>query len=129
MNVLEAVNILLVGLWMGMYLFTTFIVSPAFSDFFPDAQIRRARRTSVGKAYARVAGPLMLGLALIIFAQGWQGGFSAALLTEFGALLLMVSLVGWHVLQARSEQRPPPRWATHTALTAGLVLCGAAVMT
>lgn len=51
---LSGLNVLLVGMWVGMYLFTTFVVSPAFTELFPDYATRTGHRRAAGRHYARV---------------------------------------------------------------------------
>ncbi|EYB67956.1 hypothetical protein DEIPH_ctg031orf0104 [Deinococcus phoenicis] len=125
MTVLTALNVLLVGAWVGMYVFTTFVVSPAFTELFPDEATRSAHRRTVGRYYARVNGPISLLLLLTVLAQGVTGGFSPALLAELGVLLLIGGLVSTHV--RRAERVRPPAWIAHTTLAASALLCGLAL--
>lgn len=124
---LGALNLLLIGLWTGMYIFTTFVVSPAFVEFFPDAGLRAARRRSVGKRYARLSGPLALAALVVIVGQGLTAGLTAALSLELALLLLIQLLVGLHVVQAQAGKLGAARWLTNFVLAAGLLMCGAAV--
>ncbi|MVN88224.1 hypothetical protein GO986_15850 [Deinococcus sp. HMF7620] len=127
MSLFSHLNVLLVGAWFGMYLFTTFVVSPAFAQLFPDAAIRSAHRQVLGRQYARVNGPLTLALLLTLLALSLTQGFSAARLTQWGLLLSLSLLIPLHV-RAASRRAAPPRWITHVTLLVGLGLCGAAVV-
>ncbi|TDE87576.1 hypothetical protein [Deinococcus sp. S9] len=119
--VLSALNVLLVGMWMGMYLFTTFVVSPAFAELFPNEATRSAHRRTVGRYYARVNGPLSLGLLLTVLVLGFGRGFSLALGLELAVLLLIGGLVSTHM--RRGARVRPPAWLTHVTLGAGALLC------
>lgn len=57
MSLLPHLNATLAGVWFGLYLFTTFVVSPAFRTLFPDATTRTAHRRVLGRRYARVNRP------------------------------------------------------------------------
>ena len=123
---LPVLNVLLVGVWVGMYLFTTFVVSPAFKEFYPDAAERQRRRRALGRFYARVNGPLSALLVLVVAAQGWRGGWTVALGAELALLALIGVLVARHVRQGQRGVLPPA-YLTHLTLTASLLLCAAAV--
>ncbi|WP_216318248.1 DUF4149 domain-containing protein [Deinococcus aestuarii] len=128
MTVLAALNVLLVGVWVGMYLFTTFVVSPAFKELFPDETTRGAHRRVVGRHYARVNGPLTGLLLLVVLALGLTGGFTAPLLLELAVLVLIGALVTLHVRRAGRAGAAPAPWITHLTLTASVLLCGLAVL-
>lgn len=49
MSLLPHLNATLAGVWFGLYLFTTFVVSPAFQTLFPDAATRTAHRRVFGR--------------------------------------------------------------------------------
>ncbi|WP_034384598.1 hypothetical protein [Deinococcus sp. YIM 77859] len=126
LTVLSALNVLLVGIWVGMYLFTTLVVSPAFMELFPDAATRTAHRRTVGRYYARING-LQTGLLLItVLALGAARGFSAALLAELALLLLIGGLVALHVRRGQAQGRPPV-WITNLTLAATALLCALSV--
>ncbi|BDP41985.1 hypothetical protein DAETH_19540 [Deinococcus aetherius] len=108
MSVLAALNVLLVGVWVGMYLFTTFVVSPAFKELFPDEAIRSAHRRLVGRHYARVNGPLTGLLLLVVLGLGLKQGFTAPLVLELAVLLLIGALVALHVRRGTGSLHHPP---------------------
>lgn len=129
---LSGLNILLVGLWVGMYLFTTFVVSPAFTELFPDAEVRRSHRRLVGRHYARVNGPLTAVLGAVILTMIFMGGAAPALWIELlWAELLLLALIGaavaLHVRRASVVGAVVPGWIIHLTLGASLLLCLAAV--
>lgn len=123
MNTLAALNILLVGLWMGMYLFTTFVVSPAFVALFPIEAERHAHRRTLGRYYARVNGPLSAALLLVAL---WQllHGFNLWLALEIACLLLVGVMVASHVRRAEGSEQAPPRLLTNLTLLLSVLLCG-----
>lgn len=125
MQLLGALNILLVGLWVGMYLFTTFVVSPAFVALFPDGAERSAHRRTLGRYYARANGPLSAAVLLVALAQGWMLGWTWWLGLELLALLLIAALVAGHI--RRAETQLPPAWLTQATLLLSLSLCVLAV--
>ncbi|MPY65450.1 hypothetical protein F8S09_01920 [Deinococcus sp. SDU3-2] len=127
MALLSGLNILLVGMWVGMYLFTTFVVSPAFTELFPDHEARTGHRRAVGRHYARVNGLLTAALFAVVLALGLTSGFRAALWLELGLLVLIGGLVALHVRRGQAETRPPA-WITNLTLAASVGLCGAAVL-
>ncbi|MEW6422679.1 MAG: hypothetical protein AB1511_13270 [Deinococcota bacterium] len=126
MPVLSALNVLLVGAWVGMYLFTTWVVSPAFAELFPDEATRNAHRRTVGRYYARVNGPLFLLLLLTVLLLGLGRGFGLALGLELAVLLLIGGLVSTHM--RRGARVRPPTWLTHVILGASALLCGLALV-
>lgn len=123
---LSALNILLVGVWVGMYLFTTYVVSPAFKEFYPDPAERQSRRRAVGRYYARLNGPLSGVILLVVAAQGFVSGWTWALGAELALLLLIGALVAGHVRQGQRGVLPPA-WLTHVTLASSVLLCGAAL--
>lgn len=126
MTWLAALNVLLVGMWVGMYLFTTFVVSPAFLELFPEEATRSAHRRAVGRHYARVNGPLTLALLLTVLALGLTRGFSLPLGLELAVLLLIGGLVSTHV--RRGARVRPPAWLAHVTLLASALLCALSVV-
>lgn len=57
LNVLEG---LIAGVWLGRYLFTTFVVSPTLEPLpLGDAE-RICTRSRIGRRYGTLAGPLLL---------------------------------------------------------------------
>ncbi|GGO29981.1 hypothetical protein [Deinococcus humi] len=126
MSPLPHLNATLAGVWFGMYLFTTFVVSPAFHTLFPDAGTRRAHRLVLGRQYARVNGLVTLALLVTLTALSVAQAPSAALLAQWLMLVLLCALIALHVRFA-TRQSFPPRWITHATLLAGLGLCAAAV--
>jgi len=126
-DALSALNVLLVGVWVGMYLFTTFVVSPAFVELFPDVEVRTAHRRRVGQQYVRVNGPVTALLLATVLGLGFTAGFSASLLAEVGVLLLIAALVALHVRRGRAQVRPPA-WITNLTLAASAGLCALAVV-
>lgn len=124
---LAALNVLLVGVWVGMYLFTTFVMSPAFAELFSDHAARTANRRLVGRHYARVNGPLTALLLAVVLALGFTRGVSLALIAEVAVLLLIGGLVALHVRRGQAQGRPPA-WITHSTLAASALLCACAVV-
>ncbi|WP_261663592.1 DUF4149 domain-containing protein [Deinococcus sp. Marseille-Q6407] len=131
MHLLTALNVLLAGVWAGMYLFTTLVVSPAFVQLFPDAAERAAYRRVVGRIYARVNGFVTALLVLAVLALGVRHGWTWALRAELLLLAVIGALTGWHVWQSggeRTQDRPPTPWLTQLTLLAVLLLCVAALL-
>lgn len=124
---LSGLNILLVGLWVGMYLFTTFVVSPAFAELFPDAEVRRSHRRLVGRHYARVNGPLTAVLGVVALIMIFTGGAAPLLWAELLLLALIGGTVALHVRRASVAGAAVPGWMTNVTLGASVLLCVAAV--
>ena len=124
---LSSLNILLVGLWVGRDLFTTFVVSPAFTELFPDAEVRRSHRRLVGRHYARVNGPLTAMLGGVALVMLLTGGAAPVLWAELGLLALIGAMVALHVRRASAAGATVPGWITHLTLGASVLLCVAAV--
>ncbi|QFP76101.1 hypothetical protein [Deinococcus sp. AJ005] len=124
---LSGLNILLVGLWVGMYLFTTFVVSPAFTELFPDAEVRRSHRRLVGRHYARVNGPLTAVLGAVALVMIFTGGAVPVLWAELLLLALIGGTVALHVRRASVAGATVPGWITNVTLGASVLLCVAAV--
>lgn len=127
MHLLAALNILLVGLWAGMYLFTTFVVSPAFVQLFPDSTERSAHRRALGRVYARVNAPLTVLLLLTALTLGFWHGWTWALGAELALLLLIGGLVATHVRQGENPDHLPAAWLTNVTLGAVVGVCVAAL--
>ncbi|WP_075835424.1 DUF4149 domain-containing protein [Deinococcus marmoris] len=127
LSVLSGINILLVGLWVGMYLFTTFVVSPAFTELFPDAEVRRSHRRLVGRHYARVNGPLTAVLGGVALIMIFTGGAAPVLWAELLLLALIGGTVALHVRRASVAGATVPGWITNVTLGASVLLCVAAV--
>ncbi|MFK7603047.1 DUF4149 domain-containing protein [Deinococcus sp. SM5_A1] len=127
LSVLSGLNILLVGLWVGMYLFTTFVVSPAFTELFPDAEVRRSHRRLVGRHYARVNGPLTAVLGGVALIMIFTGGAAPVLWAELLLLALIGGTVALHVRRASVAGATVPGWITNVTLGASVLLCVAAV--
>lgn len=127
LSVLSGLNILLVGLWVGMYLFTTFVVSPAFTELFPDAEVRRSHRRLVGRHYARVNGPLTAVLGGVALVMIFTGGAAPVLWAELLLLALIGGTVALHVRRASVAGATVPGWITNVTLGASVLLCVAAV--
>lgn len=69
LNVLEE---LIAGVWLGAYLFTTLVVSPALKSL-PTSDGERIRtRSTIGRRYGKLAGPLLLIWLLVLLLQGFE---------------------------------------------------------
>lgn len=89
LNVLEGP---IAGTWLGSYLFTTFVVSPALKSLlFTDAERIRIRST-IGRRYGTLAGPLLLVWLVVILLQGFAVWTPARL----ALLALLAGAVGAH---------------------------------
>ncbi|MDV6374715.1 hypothetical protein [Deinococcus arenicola] len=124
---LSGLNILLVGLWVGMYLFTTFVVSPAFAELFPDAEVRRSHRRLVGRHYARVNGPLTAVLGVVALILIFTCGAAPLLWEGLLLLALIGGTVALHARRASVAGAAVPGWMTNVTLGASVLLCVAAV--
>ena len=92
MSTLNTLEGLVAGMWLGAYLFTTFIVSPALKSLpFTDAERIRVRAT-IGRRYGKLTGPLLLiWLALLL-----RQGMSTWTLVRLVLLLVLAVTVGAH---------------------------------
>ena len=100
LNTLEG---LLAGVWLGAYLFTTFIVSPALKSLpFTDAERIRVRST-IGRRYGELAGPLLLVWLALLLLQG----FSTWTLVRLVLLLVLTVTVGAHGYFIGSRMQAP----------------------
>jgi len=89
LNVLEG---LIAGVWLGGYLFTTFVVSPALESLpLGDAERIRAR-SAIGRRYGKLAGPLLLVWLAVLLSQG----FETWTLARLGLLIVLAAVVGLH---------------------------------
>ena len=92
MNVLSVLESLIAGVWLGGYLFTTFVVSPALKSL-PLSEPERIRtRSSIGRRYGKLAGPLLLVWLVVLLLQG----FATWTLVRLGLLALLIVAVGVH---------------------------------
>lgn len=89
LNVLEG---LAAGVWLGAYLFTTLVVSPALKSL-PLTNAERIRtRSAIGRRYGKLAGPLLLVWLVVLLLQGT----SAWTLTRLALLAVLAVAVGAH---------------------------------
>lgn len=92
MSFLNLLEVLIAGVWLGAYLFTTLVVSPALK-FLPLSDAERIRtRSAIGRRYGRLAGPLLLIWLLVLVLQG----FGAWMLVRSGLLVVLAVAVGAH---------------------------------
>lgn len=89
LNVLEG---LIAGVWLGAYLFTTFVISPALKSL-PLSDSERIRtRSTIGRRYGKLAGPVLFIWLVVLFLQG----FEAWTLTRLALLVVLAVTVGVH---------------------------------
>jgi uncharacterized membrane protein len=89
---LPGLEILLAGIWVGSYLFTTLIVTPGLRSL-PLGEARRVTiRSAIGRRYGRLAGLLVLAWILLLLLQGLSGW----VLVRFVLLLILAGIVSLH---------------------------------
>lgn len=87
-----AAEVLLAGIWLGSYLFTTFIVSPGLKGL-PISQAERVSiRSAFGRRYGRLSLPLLLVWFVLLFLQDLNGWVLARLVL----LVLLTITVALH---------------------------------
>lgn len=78
--------------WLGAYLFTTLVVSPALKSL-PLGDAERIRtRSAIGRRYGKLAGPLLLIWLVVLLLQG----ISAWTFTRLALLIVLAAVVGVH---------------------------------
>jgi uncharacterized membrane protein len=87
-----AAEILLAGIWIGSYLFTTFIVSPALNSLPISAAERITVRSAIGRRYGRLSVPLLLIWLVLLLWQGPAGWTLVRLLL----LILLTAIIALH---------------------------------
>lgn len=93
---LGALEALLAGVWLGGYLFTTFVVTPALKSL-PLRDAERIRtRSVIGRRYGRLAAPLLLIWLGVLFMEGWLQGFEPWTFVRLGLLAVLAGTVGVH---------------------------------
>lgn len=89
LSVLEG---LIAGVWLGGYLFTSFVVSPALKSL-PLSEAERVRtRSTIGRRYGKLAGPLLLVWLVVLLLQG----FTTWTFLRLALLALLIAAVGVH---------------------------------
>lgn len=89
---LTSLEILLAGIWVGSYLFTTLIVSPGLASL-PLEQAKRVTiRSTIGRLYGRYAVLLLVIWLVLLILQGLSGWT----LVRFVLLLALTGLIGLH---------------------------------
>lgn len=83
---------LLAGIWLGSYLFTTFIVSPGLNSL----AISQAERVSIRSAFGRRYGLLSLPLLLIWFVLLFLQTMTGWVLVRLVLLVLLTVTVALH---------------------------------
>lgn len=92
MNLLSVLEGLVAGVWLGAYLFTTFVVSPALKSL-PLSDAERIRtRSTIGKRYGKLAGPLLFVWLVVLLLQG----FELWTLARLALLVVLTGAVGVH---------------------------------
>ncbi|HEV2123772.1 MAG TPA: hypothetical protein VGW38_13495 [Chloroflexota bacterium] len=92
MSLLGVLEGLLAGVWLGGYLFTHFVVSPALRSL-PLSDAERVRtRSVIGRRYAKLAGPLLLVWLVVRSLQG----FATWTLVRLALLIMLAVAVGVH---------------------------------
>ncbi|HEX7021365.1 MAG TPA: DUF4149 domain-containing protein [Trueperaceae bacterium] len=106
MNTLDLIESLIAGLWLGSYLFTHTVVSPALASLpFSDAE-RVRLRSVIGRRYGSLAGPLLLTWLAVLLLQGLEP-WTLLRLGLIVILALAVITHGYYVgrrMQALAEQ-------------------------
>lgn len=92
MSLLHVLEGLIAGVWLGAYLFTTFVVSPALKSL-PVSEAERIRtRSTIGRRYGKLAGPLLLAWFVVLLLQGFEPGT----LVRLSLLAGLAGAVGVH---------------------------------
>ena len=110
MNALFVLEGLIAGMWLGAYLFTTLVVSPALKQL-PLTDAERIRtRSAIGRRYGKLAMPLLLLWLLVLLLQD----FATDIALRLTLLLALIVLSGLHayVLGARMQQLADAEVAT-----------------
>ncbi len=95
-GIFHLVHVVLVGVWLGGLVFTTFVVSPALKAMkWPETE-RVAVRSAIGRYYAKVGSLNLVLLALFALLDGVLDGFGPALYVEYALILLLFGLVAAH---------------------------------
>lgn len=79
-------------IWLGTYLFTNFVVSPALLRAVADPAKRTAIRSVIGRRYGALAAPLFGIWLVAILVQP----MSAWMVTRALGLILLLVAAGWH---------------------------------
>ena len=79
-------------MWLGGYLFTTFVVSPALRSLPIHEAERVQTRSVVGRRYGRLAGPLLLVWLVVLLFQA----LTVWTLLRLALLLILAAAVGVH---------------------------------
>lgn len=82
----------LAALWLGSYLFTNLVLSPALEKAVADGASRTAIRSVVGRRYGALAAPVLIAWLVAILAQPLDGGTVA----RAALLVLLLVAVGLH---------------------------------
>lgn len=110
MNTLVVLEGLIAGVWLGAYLFTTLVVSPALKQL-PLKDAERIRtRSVIGRRYGKLAIPLLFLWVLVLLLQDF-GPTIALRLTLLFALIVASGLHAY-VLGARMQQLADAEVAT-----------------
>lgn len=89
---LTSLEILLAGIWVGSYLFTTLIVSPGLASLPLEPARRVTIRSAIGRLYGRYAVLLLIVWLVLLLLQGLNGW----VLARFVLLLALTGMIGLH---------------------------------
>lgn len=92
MTWLRLLEALFAGVWLGSYLFTTFVVSPGLKAAIADEGMRARVRSAIGRRYGMLSLPLLLAWLVVMLLQGLNGWGVVRLLL----LLLLIAAILTH---------------------------------
>ena len=92
----HTLHVLLVGVWLGSVVFTTFVVSPALKAMKWSEPERVAARSVIGRQFARVGAANLVLLLLFAVLDGFSRDFGPLLYVEYALLVLVFGLLAVH---------------------------------
>lgn len=96
MTLLAALEALLACTWLGGYLFTQFVVTPALASLDVSDAERVRLRSTIGRRYGRLAAPFFVVWLAVLLAHGAALGFPLASWLRLGVVAVLALVTSLH---------------------------------
>lgn len=96
MTLFAALEAFLACVWLGGYLFTHFVVTPALASLNVTGAERVRLRSVIGRRYGRLAAPYVAVWLGVVGAHGIAAGFDAGLLIRLALIVVLALVAGVH---------------------------------
>lgn len=96
MDFLPLAEAFLAWIWLGGYLFTHFVVSPALASLEVAPAERVRLRSVIGRRYGRLAAPFLLAWIALAMGHGAVDGFDAGIVVRLALVVALAVVAALH---------------------------------